>query len=271
MDSASQPRPRPESGGVGGAGPPAGSGEPAARASLRPSHGPPGSQASRAAGGEPRDPGAGPDWTGLPADVLAKVAGKVVALNEAGWAAYLRADRIGRWAIERKLQERQAQGHCLFRFAMVCKAWREAQLKVGGKMQSRALSDVVLPGRVALAKWALAEGCPRESARCGWARNLASLAARVGNLELVRWLCEAEQGFPLDRWTMRAAARSGCLELVRWLRVEGCEWHEEACAWAAQGGHLEVLRWARENGCPWNEVRCMRHAAAPEGGVRRTD
>ena len=269
MDSASRPR-GPESGGdrrrTTTTPAPPGSGAPAERAGLRPRPGPPGSQAPGATVGEhrrPRAPGAGPDWAHLPADLLAKVAGKVVALNEAGWAAHLRADRIGRWAIERKLQERQAQGHCLFVFAMVCKAWREAQLKVGGKLRSRALSDVVVPGRVALAKWALAEGCPRESARCPWARNLASIAARVGNLELVRWLCEAEQGFPLDGWTMRAAARSGCLELVQWLRAEGCEWHEDACAWAAQGGHLELVKWLRAEGCPWNEWTC---ASAAMGG-----
>ena len=34
------------------------------------------------------------------------------------------------------------------------------QPKVGGPLRSRVKSDVLLPGRVELAKWALAEGCP---------------------------------------------------------------------------------------------------------------
>ena len=36
------------------------------------------------------DPRAGSDWAGLPEDLLVKVAGKLVAQNEAGWAARLK-------------------------------------------------------------------------------------------------------------------------------------------------------------------------------------
>ena len=63
------------------------------------------------------------------------------------------------------------------------KKWRKAQLKVGGRLRTRVHSDVILPGQVALAKWALAEGCPRED---GDGDTMASAAAQHGHLELVR-------------------------------------------------------------------------------------
>ena len=79
-------------------------------------------------------------------------------------------------------------------FARVCKPWRKAQLKVGGPLRTRVKSDVLLPGRVALAKWALAEGCPRKN---GNVLNMAHRAAQYGHLELVQWLC-GEGGFAMD-------------------------------------------------------------------------
>ena len=106
----------------------------------------------------------GPDWAGgLPEDVLVKVAEALVAQNEAGWAAELKEEEEepDYWTEER-IQEnmamRKRDGIGLFVFARVCKGWRKAQLKVGGPLCTRVLSDVIQPGSVALAKWALAEG-----------------------------------------------------------------------------------------------------------------
>ena len=103
---------------------------------------------------------------------------------------------------------------------------------------------------MALAKWALAEGCPREDEdERGY--TIATAAAAHGHMELVRWLIQ-EQGFAMDKEVMQNAAVGGNLELVRWLRGEGCEWNSVACQYAAFNGHVEVLRGVRENGCPWN-------------------
>ena len=79
---------------------------------------------------------------------------------------------------------------------------------------------------------------------------MAEAAARLGHLELVKWLC-GEGGFAMDEDVMKCAARGGNLELVRWLRGEGCPWDAETCFYAVEGGHVEVLRLARETGCPW--------------------
>ena len=79
---------------------------------------------------------------------------------------------------------------------------------------------MVLQGNVALAKWALAEGCPREKGSV----TMARIAARYGHRELVKWLC-GEGGFAMDVEVMGMAAYSGNLELVQWLRAQGCpEW-----------------------------------------------
>ena len=187
------------------------------------------------------------DWAGgLPDEVLEKVAGKVVAQNEAGCAAQLKEDGYSEEYIQEEMAKRKRDGNCLLVFALVCKGWRKAQLKVGGPLRTRVKSDVILPGSVALAKWALAEGCPRENGPF----SMASEAAWYGHPELVKWLC-GEGGFAMDEWVMNSAARSGNLELVQWLRGEGCPWSYLTCYYAVNKGHVEVLRWARQNGCPW--------------------
>ena len=145
---------------------------------------------------------------------------------------------------------RKSDGNCLFVFARVCKGWRKAQLKVGGRLRTRVRSDVLLPGSVALAKWALAGGCPRVD---GDGDTMAKVAARYGQAELVKWLC-GEGGFAMDEMVMSMAAIN--LELVQWLRGEGCPWDYWTCYHAVDKGHAEMLRWARENGCPWDaEIR----------------
>ena len=195
------------------------------------------------------------DWAGgLPADVLMTVAGKVVAQTEARWAAQLKVDHPN-WPekhILAEMEKRKRDGNCLFVFARVCKPWRKAQLKVGGPLRTRVKSDVILPGSVALAKWALAEGCPMNdsSQPVEVAFDMAEVAARYGHLELVQWLC-GEGGLAMDKELMWKAASSGNLELVRWLRGEGCKWEWRTCGFAVHYGHVEVLRWLRENGCPW--------------------
>ena len=148
--------------------------------------------------------------------------------------------------IQEIMEERKREGNCLFVFALVCKGWRKAQLKVGGPLRTRVRSDVIAPGSVALAKWALAEGCPREYG----SYTMAHAAAFRGHVELVKWLC-GEGGFAMDERVMRCAARSGNLEFVQWLRGEGCPWDWLTCWHAVDNGHVEVLRWARENGALW--------------------
>ena len=117
--------------------------------------------------GDPEAPGAargsgprpGPDWAGLPEDLLVKVASMLVAQTEAGWAAELEEWGWSEGEIQEEMALGKRDGNCrLFVFARVCKPWRKAQLKVRGPLRTRVKSDMLLPGSVALAKWALAEG-----------------------------------------------------------------------------------------------------------------
>ena len=201
------------------------------------------------------------DWAGgLPDEVLEQVAGKVVAQTEAGWAAQLQEWGWSEEYIQEEMAKRKRDGNCLLVFALVCKGWRKAQLKVGGRLRTRVRSDVILPGSVALVKWALAEGCPRDEENDF---NMAEAAAQRGHLELMQWLC-GEGGFEMDEGVMAWALKGGNLELVQWLRGEGCPWDWKTCWYAVDYGHVEVLRWARENGCPW--IAYTRDKAAAELG-----
>ena len=213
-----------------------------------------------------------PDWRdwagGLPEEVLAKIATTHVAQTEAGWAAQQKergwVEERSEENIQREMakRERDSPSRGLFVFAMVCKPWRKAQLRVGGKLRTRVPSDVMGPGRVALAKWALAGRCPRHNGNEEDLTTMADVAARYGHLELVQWLCgersrlnylkRATGGFDMNWNVMANAAMSGNLELVEWLRGKGCEWDSMACESAALGGHLGVLQWLRANGCDWD-------------------
>ena len=176
-----------------------------------------------------------------------------MAQTGAGFAAFLKQD-LG-WRdkkIQEEMAKRKRDGNCLFVIARVSRRWRKAQLKVGGRPRTRVRSDVAMPGGLELAKWALAEGCPRER---GDGFSMAAAAAQFGHMELVRWLIQ-EQGFAMDKNVMWRAARGGNLELVRWLRGEGCDWSACTCEYAAEGGRLEVLQWLRANGCPWDARTC---------------
>ena len=62
------------------------------------------------------------DWAGgLPDDVLEKVAGKVVAQTEAGWAVYPKDGSNSEEYIQEQMEERKRDSNCLFVLARVCR------------------------------------------------------------------------------------------------------------------------------------------------------
>ena len=70
-------------------------------------------------------------WAGLPEDLLVKVAGTLVAQNEAGWAAHLKEDDPIYWTearIQAEMAKREHEGNYpLFVFALVCRGWRNSR------------------------------------------------------------------------------------------------------------------------------------------------
>ena len=194
------------------------------------------------------------DWAGLPEELLVKVAEKVHVRKETEWA--WREQHRSPYILG-ELEKRTREGLGLLAFAMVCKPWRKAQIKVGGPLRSRVMSDVILPGRVELVKWALAEGCPRERASYD---TMATRAAEYGHEELVLWLVK-DEGFELHPNMMAHAVRRGDLELMQLMRAEGYSIHQDACEWelcsaAALNGRLEILKWLRAEGCEWDHQTC---------------
>ena len=83
-----------------------------------------------------------------------------------------------------------------------CKEWRKAQLRVGAPLRSRVDSDVILPGSVALVKWALREGCPRV--------NRPTRGRFSVNLVQLHKLLRAE-GCAIDAWSSSCGDVAECL------------------------------------------------------------
>ena len=126
-------------------------------------------EAPQAASQEERGPPRGHadwrDWEALPATVLAVVARKIAAATD---ASYLRrpksiiceAGSVDSGELFEPLSSADAEcAHGLLPFALVCKAWRQAQLMVG-KLRMRT-GDVVAEDKVGLLLWALGDaGAP---------------------------------------------------------------------------------------------------------------
>ena len=82
-----------------------------------------------------------------------------------------------------------------------------------------------------------------------------SEAARLGNLELLRWLRE-EKKFDWDNMTINEAAHHGHLHIVRHCVEQKCPITKLACAFAAKNGHLDILKYLHEKNAPWDSWTC---------------
>ena len=74
-----------------------------------------------------------------------------------------------------------------------------------------------------------------------------SRVALTNKLELLKWARE-EKKSKWDRWTINLAARQGNLEMVKYCVANECPIDEWACAHAASEGHLECLKYLRALG-----------------------
>ena len=76
--------------------------------------------------------------------------------------------------------------------------------------------------------------------------------AWTNKLELLKWARE-EKKCDWDKWTIIVAARQGNLEMVKYCVANECPVDEGACTNAAENGHLEILKYLREEvKAPWN-------------------
>ena len=104
-------------------------------------------------------------------------------------------------------------------------------------------SQVARTNKLELLKWA------REEKKCEWDEGTINLAARQGNLEMVKY-CVANE-CPIDEWACAHAASGGQLECLKYLHEEvKAPWASLVLDFAHTNKHLECLRYAVEKKCP---------------------
>lgn len=94
---------------------------------------------------------------------------------------------------------------------------------------------------------------------CEWNSSSCALAARNGNIEILKYLFE--HGCPWDETTCSSAAYGNNLNCLKYARENGCPWDIWTCSNAAFSNDIVCLRYAHENGCPWDEWTCQSASA----------
>jgi hypothetical protein len=105
--------------------------------------------------------------------------------------------------------------------------------------ESYICSQVAETNKLELLKWA------REEKECDWDEETIIVAARQGNLEMVKY-CVAND-CPIYEDACLSAARNGHLEVLKYLREEAkAPWYSWTANWAAENGHLHILEYLVE-------------------------
>jgi hypothetical protein len=99
--------------------------------------------------------------------------------------------------------------------------------------------------------------------QCPFPGEITMIAARAGDVEMLRWLKSA--GCCFDKWTSLRGAQSGNnLNVLQFLHAEGCPWHPNVCGAAGEAGDLEQLKWLFSHGATVDNSTAM---IAARGGA----
>eukprot|EP00953_Heterococcus_sp_UTEX-ZZ885_P012570 7207-Heterococcus_DN1.PRE.2 len=99
--------------------------------------------------------------------------------------------------------------------------------------------------------------------QCPFPGEITLIAARAGDVEMLRWLKSA--GCCFDKWTSLRGAQSGNnLNVLQFLHAEGCPWHPNVCGAAGEAGDLEQLNWLFSHGATVDNSTAM---IAARGGA----
>ena len=181
------------------------------------------------------------DWAGLPTEVLVDVARRLQRSTHARYAARKRklGERVN--GVLGAADDPSLDVHGLFAFAMVCKGWRAAQVRVGnGKLKTRA-TCVLDHHHLPLLLWALRQGLPTVPPDTGYRysgyyrrrttakTNLCDLAAFVGFAGGLRYLhaatgTHALKSLKVTKNTTTHALRGGCVEVLEFLDSPSMKW-----------------------------------------------
>ena len=128
-------------------------------------------------------------------------------------------------------------------------AWENRSLWPSEWDETDFCKKVALTNKLELLKWI------REEKKCAWDEETSAVAARQGNLEMVKY-CVANQ-CPIDAWACANAAK-GHLECLKYLHEEAkAPWDCETANWAASNGHLHILEYLVEREYDeFNESAC---------------
>jgi len=100
-------------------------------------------------------------------------------------------------------------------------------------------AQVALTNKLELLKWI------REEKKCAWDEETSAVAARQGNLEMVKY-CVANR-CPIDAFSCHNAAGNGHLDCLKYLHeVAKAPWDWETANRAALNGHLHILEYLVE-------------------------
>ena len=88
----------------------------------------------------------------------------------------------------------------------------------------------------------------REVKNCDWDSDTIYVAAKQGNLAMVKYCVENE--CPMDAWACTSAAQEGHLDVLKYLHENDCPWNTYACYWAHRYNHIDCLNYLIEQKCP---------------------
>lgn len=91
-----------------------------------------------------------------------------------------------------------------------------------------------------------------------WSIHICDLAAKIGDIPLMIYLCE--RGYEWNDRTMHQAAAGGQLECIKYMHKHNVPWNANLIYFAAAWGHFECIKYAHENGCTW-DCRASEEAA----------
>jgi hypothetical protein len=110
------------------------------------------------------------------------------------------------------------------------------------KNQEQFCMRVAHTNDLALLRWV------RGVKECAWNWRTSGAAARIGNLEMLKYC--VENGCKVHNGTCATAAKYGNLDCLKYLHEKNVKWDHQTVQLARENNHVECLNYALANNCP---------------------